>query len=74
MATALFQTDFDRADAMLIGPTSALRYVIAECIAQERERCAQIAEDRQGFWRGETIAAEIRGVGAVTQDKRGNET
>lgn len=44
MPTIVYDRDFTRAEAMLIGPHAMLLRAVAEAIAYERERCAKIVE------------------------------
>ena len=68
MATAVFLTDFEQADAVL-GSIGHLRWQIAHAIADERERCAGVAEGLNGWGNkatqqsglAEHIAKVIRG-------------
>jgi hypothetical protein len=44
MATAIYDSDHQKADAILGGPMCFIRDQIAAAVATERERCALIAE------------------------------
>jgi hypothetical protein len=44
MATAVYDSDYKKADAILGGCMCSVRDLIVTAIATERERCAKIAE------------------------------
>ena len=58
MATALLKTDFEHANEVTAGYFFNLEKAIATALADERERCARIAEEFNAA--GKPIAAAIR--------------
>jgi hypothetical protein len=58
MSIAVFDVDFDEANRILAPYGGVLRDLIANAIAVERERCAQIAENFNAA--GAPIAKAIR--------------
>lgn len=62
MATAIYDSDYVRADGMMIGPMASLRNVIAHCIAMERERCALVAEAAANDFNGKEKAGMARAI------------
>lgn len=45
MPIAVKDEDFARAAGIVMGHAESIRYMVAQAIAAERERCAQIAEN-----------------------------
>lgn len=62
MPTAVYDSDYVRAEGMLIGPFSNLREVAAQCIAMERERCALVAEAAINDFNGKEKAGMARAI------------
>lgn len=58
MGAAVFQGDFDRATHILAGAYACNHQQVAHAIAEERERCAKIAEGHNAA--GKAIAKKIR--------------
>jgi len=58
MSIAVFDVDFEEANRILVPYGAFLRDLIANAIAVERERCAQIAENFNAA--GKPIARAIR--------------
>jgi hypothetical protein len=60
MSTPIFDQDYQEASRLIDSSWYSLRAVVAQAIATERERCAQIAENFNAA--GKPIAAAIRAV------------
>lgn len=63
MPVTVYDEDHVRAEGMLTASYASLRHVVALCIAQERERCAKIAEEYNmgGAFRDDTLPKGWRG-------------
>lgn len=57
MPTAIFDSDYAKADMAILSCTGSLRIMIANAIAEERERCAQIADKYGAFMTAREIRA-----------------
>jgi hypothetical protein len=59
MPVKVTETDLARADGILLGHTVSIRQAVAQAIAGERERCAQIAEHLNGWGSRKTPKKQV---------------